>query len=208
MASPNSQATARSAATRLSLIETAEALFGEQGVDAVSLRQIGAATGAGNTAVVLYHFGDKEGLIQAILDHRLPDFERRRAQLSAGFGDDLPSMEALLHALWLPLFEQRNQEGNHSYAAFLASLGRSRWGWVWSAGRAEFPATLRLAEAIRLAMPVAARGRFLDRALAATAIMTTTLARTNRCDPDEQKASFDDAIAMSAAALKAGLLCT
>ena len=68
--------------TTLAIIEAAESLFAQQGVDAVSLRQIGSAIGARNTAVVLYHFGDKEALIEAILGHRLPSFERRRAELA------------------------------------------------------------------------------------------------------------------------------
>lgn len=207
MTNSNVQSTARSVGTRRALIETAEALFGERGVDAVSLRQIGAATGSGNTAVVLYHFGDKEGLIESILRHRLPEFERRRAELSAAFGEGSPSIEALLRALWLPLFEQRDRDDKHSYAAFLASLGRSRWAWVWNAGRNEFPVTLRLAEAIRLAMPVAARKRFMDRAVAMTAIMTTALTQTDQRDSSERIASFNDAIAMCAAAFLAPAPC-
>ena len=41
------------------IIETAERLFAEHGVFAVSNRQIAEAAGQGNTAVVGYHFGTK-----------------------------------------------------------------------------------------------------------------------------------------------------
>lgn len=48
-------------ATRLALIETALKLFGSQGYDAVSTRQIADAAGA-NIGSIAYHFGGKPGL--------------------------------------------------------------------------------------------------------------------------------------------------
>jgi AcrR family transcriptional regulator len=56
--------------TRQLLIRTAERLFAEQGVDAVSLRQISVAAGMRMTGAVAYHFGDKAGLIGAIVSER------------------------------------------------------------------------------------------------------------------------------------------
>ena len=113
-------------ATRQALIEVAEQLFGEHGVKGVSLREIASAAGAGNTSAVAYHFGDKDGLVYAIFEQRLADLERRRADLfnkalREGRGDDL---QVLAHALYLPLAEQTNSKGKHSYAAFMAGLLR------------------------------------------------------------------------------------
>src|SRR5262245_52289342 len=51
-------------ATRNALLDTAEAMFAESGISAVSLRQIGIAIGSANANVVGYYFGDKEALIE------------------------------------------------------------------------------------------------------------------------------------------------
>ncbi|WP_202125176.1 TetR/AcrR family transcriptional regulator [Actinomadura physcomitrii] len=57
--------------TRTRLIEVAERLFAERGVNAVSLREIAAAAGQRNTSAVACHFGTKEKLVTAIYRHRL-----------------------------------------------------------------------------------------------------------------------------------------
>src|SRR3546814_11888057 len=63
------------------MLQAAEDCFGEHGIDAVSLRQIAIAAGQGNTAAVQYHFGSKEGLLEAIFQHRLPAIDPRRKAL-------------------------------------------------------------------------------------------------------------------------------
>jgi AcrR family transcriptional regulator len=69
--------------TRRLLVRTAERLFAEQGIDAVSLRQISTAAGLRMAGAVAYHFGDKAGLIRAIIDDRVARIdERRRAMLA------------------------------------------------------------------------------------------------------------------------------
>jgi len=198
------RADSRREATTLAIVVAAESLFGQQGVDAVSLRQIGAAIGAKNTAVVLYHFGDKEALIEAILAHRLPSFEMRRAELVREFAESEPDMAAVLRALWLPLFEQRNAEGRRSYAAFLSSLGRSQWAWVWSGAGLDLPVTLDFGERIRRLMPASARQFYWERVIASTVLITTTLDSIDRRtggDRQAERALFEDAIRMAAAAI-------
>jgi AcrR family transcriptional regulator len=60
------------AETRERILDAAEALFGEQGFDAVSLRDITGRAGA-NVAAVNYHFGSKEKLIDAVvIRHAVP----------------------------------------------------------------------------------------------------------------------------------------
>ena len=63
------------------LIETAEDLYGRLGIEGVSLRQISTAAGTGNNYAVQYHFGDADGLIEAIHRERIPEVERSRARL-------------------------------------------------------------------------------------------------------------------------------
>jgi AcrR family transcriptional regulator len=66
--------------TRTRLIEHAERLIAEQGYAAVSLRMLGAAAGQRNNSVAQYHFGSKEGLIEAIIATRSEAIDRRRAE--------------------------------------------------------------------------------------------------------------------------------
>jgi AcrR family transcriptional regulator len=66
--------------TRQLLLKTAERLFAERGIDAVSLREIGKAAGMQMSHGVSYHFGDKDGLIRAIVEAGAEGRERRRAQ--------------------------------------------------------------------------------------------------------------------------------
>lgn len=67
--------------TRARLVEAAERLFAERGVDAVSLREINRESGARNAVAIQYHFTDRAGVLQAILDKHLPDVEARRHAL-------------------------------------------------------------------------------------------------------------------------------
>jgi AcrR family transcriptional regulator len=68
----------RVAATQKVILDTAERLFGEQGVYAVSNRQISEAAGQGNTAVVGYHFGTKADLVLAVVRRFALEVEESR----------------------------------------------------------------------------------------------------------------------------------
>jgi AcrR family transcriptional regulator len=64
--------TARGDQTRNHLLDVAEELFGARGVNAVSLREIRIAAGARNTAAMQFHFGDRDGLIDALVARHMP----------------------------------------------------------------------------------------------------------------------------------------
>ena len=194
----------RSAATRASLLESAEALFAERGVDGVSLREIGAAIGAANTNVVAYHFGSKDALVEAILEHRLPGLEARRTALLETAGRRL-SAEALVDAMFRPFLEQTSATGRHSYAAFLWGLFRSNR----LASRVDlipnYPVTAELVNRIREALPDHARARFDERLIVATGIVAAALHRIDQlgCTYAAAEDHFSDAVAMAVAALDA-----
>jgi AcrR family transcriptional regulator len=87
--------------TRERLLDVAEQLFGERGVDAVSLREIRLAAGARNAAAVQFHFENRAGLMQAIVDRHLPAIaaiqrELFDAMLTEGRGEDARSLVAVL----------------------------------------------------------------------------------------------------------------
>lgn len=62
------------------LIETAERLFADHGVGAVSLRAVMNEAGT-NIAAVHYHFGSKQALLEAILASRLPQIAAARTEI-------------------------------------------------------------------------------------------------------------------------------
>jgi AcrR family transcriptional regulator len=83
------------------LLDVAEQLFGERGVDAVSLREIRLAAGARNAAAVQFHFENRAGLMQALIDRHMPAItaiqrELFEATIADGQGDDARSLVAVL----------------------------------------------------------------------------------------------------------------
>lgn len=79
--------TERANATRERILDTAERLFAEHGVFAVSNRQISEAAGQGNNTAVGYHFGTKTDLVRAIVLRHSEPIEQERARMLAGIGD-------------------------------------------------------------------------------------------------------------------------
>jgi AcrR family transcriptional regulator len=105
--------------TKEVILLAAERLFAQHGISGVSMRQIGAAAGTSNNSAVQYHFGSKDGLVEAILSYRLPGFHQRRALLIAERhpGD----LRGWVGCQVLPTMEQSETPGSH-YLGFLSAL--------------------------------------------------------------------------------------
>lgn len=58
----------RSARTRERFIEAAQRLYAQRSIDSVSLNEITVAAGQKNRNALQYHFGNRDGLLQAIID--------------------------------------------------------------------------------------------------------------------------------------------
>jgi AcrR family transcriptional regulator len=90
----------------MGIITTAERLFAEQGIAAVPLRQIAAAAGLTNLYSVQYHFDDRDGLLRAILEYRLPAIDARRRELFDGLTSaERSDVGALFDCTHRPLLE-------------------------------------------------------------------------------------------------------
>jgi AcrR family transcriptional regulator len=107
----------KSADAREILLDTAERLLGEKGIEGASMRQIAAEAGQGNNSVVQYHFGSKAGLMQEIIERRVAGFEPRREELLAAARND--DIQSLLEVLFLPIAELTDGRGRHAYARFI-----------------------------------------------------------------------------------------
>ncbi|MEZ5394994.1 MAG: TetR/AcrR family transcriptional regulator [Bryobacterales bacterium] len=66
--------------TKEHILDAAEALIADQGIDAVSLRAITSAAKV-NLAAVHYHFGCKEALVQKVFERRIRPVNERRLEL-------------------------------------------------------------------------------------------------------------------------------
>ena len=119
---------------KVAVIEAAERLIAEQGLGHVSHRDVAAAAGQRNVAVINYHFGGFDDLIVAILDLRMAQVKVRRQELwkkipRAGVSNRVPS---LAEAFILPLAEfVEEARGQSYYARFLAQLDVDPRGTPW-----------------------------------------------------------------------------
>lgn len=106
-------------ASALRLVDTAERLFADRGIEGVPLRQIATAAGSANNSAVHYHFGSKAALITAIFVHRLPQIVRERRLLAARSNPG--DLRACLEAQYLPVLALADAPGNR-YVSFVEQL--------------------------------------------------------------------------------------
>jgi AcrR family transcriptional regulator len=112
----------RAGATRDRILATAERLFAEHGVFAISNRQVSEAAGQGNNAAVGYHFGTKNDLVRAIVRRHNEQIEQLRAQMAAEI-DDSTNLRDWVACLVRPSTEHFAALGNPTwYARFSAQV--------------------------------------------------------------------------------------
>ena len=109
---------------REKILDTAEALFAENGIDAVSLRAVNAAAGV-SPGVLHYHFGGRDKLVEAIIDRRMtPLMETRRRMIETLTDRNDYSIRDVIAVLIDPLYELISREGGagRRYIRFIARL--------------------------------------------------------------------------------------
>jgi AcrR family transcriptional regulator len=110
--------------TRESLLDAAEGLFSELGVQAASLRAITQRAGA-NLAAVHYHFGSKQGLVRAVFQRRIAPLNRERLRLLAECeAEGGGSVEGVLRAFVAPLLRMARETPDGA-SAFARLMGRA-----------------------------------------------------------------------------------
>lgn len=93
--------------TKTKILDTAETLFGINGFEAVSLRDITSHAGV-NLAAVNYHFQTKDHLIDAVIARRIEPVNARRLEMLDAAGPE-PALEQLLEAFLRPALEFRTK---------------------------------------------------------------------------------------------------
>jgi len=91
--------------TRRQLLDAAEQLIGEQGVDRATVRSI-TDLAAANLAAVSYHFGSKDGLVREVFARRLRPINRQRLEMldQCLAQPGPPDLEGIVRAMVIPPF--------------------------------------------------------------------------------------------------------
>ena len=139
---------------RSALIETAERLFAERGVEAVSLRDVSAAAGQRNHSAAQYHFGDRAGLIAAVYEARMSVVNERRLGLLAQLDERGPcaDLTALVEVFVAPLVGVVAETAGW-YGRFVAQL---RWDAFGADVLAGLPSAVSARDVLRPGGPVPA----------------------------------------------------
>ena len=107
------------------LLDVAERMFAEKGIDAVSVRSITMAAGA-NVAAVHYHFGNKQELIRALLARRVDEVNRHRLELLRALEAAPAVTPRDIAEVWIrPLARLALDPERRSYAGFIVALQNS-----------------------------------------------------------------------------------
>lgn len=159
--------------TKTRILDAAEKLFGKDGFDATSLREITAEADV-NLAAVNYHFQSKDSLIDAVIARRIEPVNRKRLEMLESAGPN-PNLEQILIAFLAPVFAQHTAPAMDLMGRMLASpeIVMTR---VFKAHM--IPIVERFAAAIAKAVPELSRTEILWRLHFTAGCMAHTLARS------------------------------
>ncbi len=99
-------------------------MFASKGINGVSLREITRAAGQRNSSALQYHFGDRAGLVRAVVEkHRADTEPRRYALLDQYEAVGSPDLDVLSAALVAPLAAKLSDpDGGRAYLQINAEI--------------------------------------------------------------------------------------
>lgn len=202
MLEPSKGAVEGEADGRTRMILVAESLFAQGGINGVSMREIAAKAGQGNHFAVQYHFGSRDGLVEAIFDYRMEQMEpvRDRMLAAAERNGRLNDARTLLDIVYLPQLVLPGGGGHRSYAGFLSQyLMRARSHRFGDFGDASHPNLGRTFALLRKRLSYLPEDVAQRRLVTASFMFLAILARDEAfetCEPGEEsfEAALDDTI--------------
>jgi AcrR family transcriptional regulator len=115
-------------ATRAALLRQAERLFARRGLYQVQVREIVEAAGQRNVSALNYHFGSREGVLDAILTRHGEPTDVARGELLAIVGRD-GSTRDLVAALVVPYAAHLETPEGRDYLRIVAQLSATFSSW-------------------------------------------------------------------------------
>src|SRR5688500_9225331 len=110
-----------STATKARLLREAERMFARRGLWQVTVREITQAAGQRNVSALTYHFGSREGVLDAILRRHGDPTDVARGEHLEALGPDA-STRALIAALVLPYAAHLRTPAGRDYLRIVAQL--------------------------------------------------------------------------------------
>ncbi len=109
--------------TRAKILDAAEELFAQNSITGTSLLDIAKASEQKNRSALQYHFNNKEGLLDAVLDrHAYPILERRNTMLDELETRDHYTLKDLMLALIVPMADHLDQPGGANFLRIHSDL--------------------------------------------------------------------------------------
>jgi len=178
------------------LILTGERLFAEVGIQGVSMREIASKAGQGNHFAVQYHFGSREGLVQAIFDFRMQQMEPMRGEMIDVLEAKgrLRDARSILEVILLP---QLHLDGgtNRSYGTFLSQyLLHGDWDEFGQFGGEAPPQLNRALELLRERVDYLPAAVAQRRLVNVSLMFLNLLVRHVRMEAHEFPETFDHAL--------------
>lgn len=192
--------------TKSRILDAAEKLFGFNGFEATSLRDITAEAQV-NLAAVNYHFQSKDSLIDAVILRRIGPINRGRLEMLEAAGPN-PTLEQILTAFLAPVFEQ-------DIASVVPLLGRMMSDPTQFVERVFkkylAPISQRFQEALHRALPETPPMELLWRTHFTVGVMTHLLTLSpvmpalteGRCDISDRQALIARVVDFAAAGFRA-----
>lgn len=202
------------ATTRDRILQAAEALFAEDGFDAVSMRDI-TTTARVNLASINYHFGSKMALLAEVVASRANVLVEQRLALLDGVVRDRsgkPKLEAAIEAFLRPAFEMSLEPGGVHHMRLRARLAVERVGMTKSQFEQIFDASnQRFIDVLAEALPDCPRTEIYWCFHCLLGVVVYTMASSGRiqhlsdgaCDPRDVEAMLARVVPFVAAGFRA-----
>jgi AcrR family transcriptional regulator len=178
--------------TRDRLLDAAERLFAEKGLRGTSLREIVVAAGQRNESAIQYHFGDREGLVDALVARRVAAIETvRNARLDALLARaPAPDVRALVACLLEPVVELCHDDSG--FRAFLSAFGEVAWATALqlARNRQQLRSLERMREQLRSSLDLP-EAILADRAEALTRFLLLSLSQRARSNEPFNGRAFE-----------------
>jgi AcrR family transcriptional regulator len=141
--------------TRDALLEEGALLFAERGISGVTAKELHAAAGARNASALHYHFGDRDGLLAAIVTAHVEAVEQRRARLVAAIeaAGDEHDLRAVVRAFAAPMAEDLGTRLGRAHLRLVAQASHPSLAYHRAFQVAEAPAGTQVTRWLAAALP-------------------------------------------------------